>query len=186
LKKDLSAAAYWRCIRPNELALNNFFSSLMEDRPVLFTLMFLTSLLIFTPSSAGMDCSDVPAIAKEAVEYYMSGAPSSDLPLTCAIEKTWKYFNPNNELRSPEPGAVAKYVWFDGKRDKYEITDINKVDDNYNIKVTYTITGVKSQTTYTYIPWDALQKGGACGLVVNDDFNRNPDKMVIRSECKKR
>lgn len=149
--------------------------------------MLLELLITVANASDSMYCSDIPAVAKEAVEYYMSGAPASDLPLDCAIKRKWKYFNPKNEERSPEPGPAPKYVWFDARRDKYEITDIKKNEDKYDIKVTYSINGVKSKTTYTYIPWDLLQKKhGVCGLVVNDDFNKEPNKMIIRSECAKK
>lgn len=127
-------------------------------------------------------CSDISAVVHEAVAYHLTGAPTSGLPLTCALKAKWKYFNPNVEDRSEEPNQkLPKYTWFNPKTDQYKILKFKKKDDRYLIDVKFTIAGKDITTQYTYEPWDVYQKRtGVCGFVYN--YNK---PSIFRQDCQK-
>jgi hypothetical protein len=141
------------------------------------------SRVIQKPDESGAKyCSNVDDVAKEAVAYHLTGAASTNLPLTCALKMKWKYFNPNNEGRTPEGGEKKPdYTWFTPGKDSYQINKIRKVEDGYEIDVEFTIQGKKINSTYTYEPWDLYQKKlGVCGIVYN--YNK---PWIFRKDCQK-
>ncbi|PWU16281.1 MAG: hypothetical protein C5B49_10730 [Bdellovibrio sp.] len=135
-------------------------------------------------ASDSLYCSDIAAVAAEAVAYYLTGASDSELPLRCAEQKKWKYFNPKWETRTPEPKSnkpPPEIIWFDPKKDSYKIGKIHKVSQRKHlIDVTFSIKGKSLKTTYSFTFWDVYQKArGTCGYVENE--NRPP---IFREDCR--
>lgn len=126
-------------------------------------------------------CVDINAVAEEAVKYYMTGAPMSDLPNNCAKKMKWKYFDPNIEIRNYPPRILPEYTFFDPKKDKYKIHKVRKVEGNFEIDVNYVIKGKKISTTYYYRHIPTMQKyQKVCGVI---DHPQPP--WIFFEECKK-
>jgi len=158
---------------------------------------WILAALIFLPSafaqnrtiskpqdkSGSVYCSDIEEVVKEAIEYHLTGAPTTSLPLTCALKMKWRFFKPTLEERSPEPDnkIPSEYIWFNPKKDSYKIISTEKTKDRYQVKVKFKIAGKEVETNYTYEPWDIWQKkNGVCGFITND---KGP--WVFRKDCQK-
>ncbi len=128
-----------------------------------------------------VNCSDINAVAKEAVAYFLTGAPSTNLPLDCAKKMKWKYFDPNREEHTPEGNSPKPdYTWFDPKKDSYEVLSTTQRDNSYDIKVVLNVGGKKINTTYIYDPNKFFQENyGVCGFI----YNRNKP-YVFRKDCR--
>lgn len=131
-----------------------------------------------------LDCTDPKVIAKEAVEYHLTGAATGDLPLTCALKKEWNFFNPK-VLRKPDPlkEYPKDWIWFETGKDSFSIESIKQVKkpiEVYQIKVALIVNKKKYKQTFTYRPWNVFHDVGSCGIVYSDD---KPE--IYRSDCKK-
>lgn len=145
---------------------------------------WIFSLLFLLPSASWAQsayCEDTDQVIREAIEYHLTGAPTTELPLTCAKKRRWKYFNPDLAERSPEPGPEPEYTWYDPRRDAYKIKKIRRSGPRYLADVEFVIRGKKILSTYIYQPWDLLQREfGVCGTVVN-----NTKPYIFRADCRK-
>lgn len=127
-------------------------------------------------------CSDINAVAEEAVKYYMTGAPMSDLPNNCAKKMKWRFFDPNIEIRNYPPKILPEYTFFSPPKDTYKIKKVRKVDaGKFEIDVDYIIKGKKISTTFMYRHIPTMQKyQKVCGVV---DHPQAP--WIYFEECKK-
>lgn len=127
-------------------------------------------------------CSDVGAVIEEAIAYHLTGAPTTSLPLGCALKMKWKYFNPRLEDRGGEPDdKMPEYIWFRSGRDTYKVTSHKKDGDKYLIDVRFNINGKNINAKYVYEPWDVYQKkSGVCGFI-----NSDHEPQIHREDCQK-
>lgn len=155
---------------------------------------FLLSFLLIQPAlsqtrqfakpevGGAVVCSDVGAVIEEAIAYHLTGAPTTSLPLNCALKMKWKYFNPKLEDRGGEPGDKSPpMTWFRTGRDSYKILSHKKEGEKYQIEVRFTIHGKNLTTKYIYEPWDFYQKkSGVCGFITSDH-----EPAIHREDCQK-
>lgn len=126
-----------------------------------------------------MHCADVNSVVQEGIEYHLTGAGTTDLPIDCAKKRKWTYFDPSIEVKA-DPYSNPEYIWFDPKRDTYQLGKITaKPDATYTADVTFTIKGKKYPVTYIYAPNDLMQKHrGVCGTMTK------PGKpWIFRVDC---
>lgn len=154
---------------------------------------FLSLILIFPgfsqsrqfakPEKGGaVVCSDIGAVIEEAISYHLTGAPTTNLPLACALKMKWKYFNPKLEERGGEPDdKTPDYIWYRPARDSYKILSHKKEGDKYLIEVRFNINGKNIVAKYIYEPWDFYQKkSGVCGFI-----NGEHEPEIHREDCQK-
>lgn len=127
-------------------------------------------------------CSDIGSVIEEAIAYHLTGAPTTNLPLNCALKMKWKYFNPKLEERGGEPDdKTPTYTWFRSGRDSYKILGNKKAGDKYHVDVRFVINGKTINAKYTYEPWDFYQKkSGVCGFI-----NSSYEPEIHREDCQK-
>lgn len=142
--------------------------------------LFLLSTLAWSQFTiaGSMHCADVEAVVQEGIEYHLTGAPTTDLPIDCAKKMKWKYFDPSIEVKG-DAFSSPENIWYDPKKDKYKIEKIKQSPDGYLIDVTFTIKNKKIAVTYTYSPNDLMQRHkGVCGTITK------PKKpWIFRIDC---
>lgn len=155
---------------------------------------FFLSIILIQPSlsqtrqfskpekNGAVVCSDVGAVIEEAVAYHLTGAPTTSLPLRCALKMKWKYFNPKLEERGGEPDdKPVAYTWFRQGRDSYQIFGNKKEGDKYYVDVRFQVGGKTINAKYVYEPWDVYQKkAGVCGFITSE-----VEPEIHREDCRK-
>jgi hypothetical protein len=129
-------------------------------------------------AAATVDCRDINAVAKEGVAYALLGAWTPFTTHACFKNETYLYFRP--ELGSPT-GEVLKgahFIFFDKHRDRYTIDSVKPNGNEFNIAVTFTISGKITHTKYIYTPdADYAKRTGICGYVTNYEHG------IFRKDC---
>lgn len=126
-------------------------------------------------------CSDIDAVVKEGIAYHLTGAPTTNLPLDCALKTKWKFFDPTIERREGEPSEDPSYVYFDPNRDTYQIKRISKAGEHYLVQVEFKLGGRTKKTQYTYSPNRLLQRyKGVCGTVIHPN-----QPWIFRKDCRR-
>ncbi len=148
-------------------------------------MLTITSLLLLTLSlksqAQKVDCSNIEAVAKEAIETQLSGAGYPSMGPKCIAKQAFKYFKPHEASLDSDESNLAHVIWFHPSNDKYSITRIERDgEEKLQIHAVFKIGEKRLRTTYTYEPMEYLQsEAGICGLIYNDHHE------ILRSDCKK-